>query len=81
MTTKRAIALTFGIIAAAIGLGLLVLFWYVDPSARGAGKRATWLGQGLAIVCLIPLGGVWIMWADRFRKERERNRLSDSEMR
>lgn len=76
MTTKLAIIATVCIVLGAIVLGLAALFLFVDPNARGANDRAALLGQGVAMLCLIPLGVIWIIWAVRFRKERERKQQS-----
>jgi len=78
MTTKTAIIATVTILIGAIVLGLAVLFLFGDPSARNANQSAGLLGQGIAMVCLIPLFVIWIMWAARFRKERERKQRSRS---
>lgn len=67
MTTKAAIISTLAILAGAIILGLIVLTF-----AQLSSRNAEMLGQGLGMLTLLPLGGIWIMWADRFRKEREK---------
>lgn len=67
MTTRAALISTLAIIASALALGLLVLLF-----ARPSSRNAEMLGQGLGMLTLLPLGGIWIMWADRFRKEREK---------
>ena len=72
MTTKIAIIATVSILVGGIVLGLAVVFWLVDSNAGGVNERAELLGQGIAVICLIPLGIIWVMWAARFRKERER---------
>ena len=66
MTTKVAVIATLAIVLGSMVLGLAVLFLF----ARG--RDAELLGQGIGMLALIPIGGIWIMWADRFRKERER---------
>ena len=76
MTTKIAIIATVSIVIGVIVLGLAALFLFVDPRAPNANERAALLGQGMAMLCLIPLGVIWIMWAARFRKERERRQQS-----
>ncbi|MDZ4685262.1 MAG: hypothetical protein SH850_09235 [Planctomycetaceae bacterium] len=72
MTTKAALIATVSIMIGAIILGLSALFAFIDPTAQNANERAALLGQGMGLLCMIPLGGVWILWAARFRKERER---------
>lgn len=72
MTTKHAIIATVGILLVAFVLGLVVLFWLVESGAKGVNERAELLGQGLGILCFIPLGIIWGIWAKRFRKERDR---------
>jgi hypothetical protein len=72
MTTKTAIIATVGVVLGAIGLGLGVLFLTLDPSARDASERAARLGDGMAKLMAIPIGAIWILWAVRFRKDRER---------
>ncbi|HUQ71131.1 MAG TPA: hypothetical protein VM165_16510 [Planctomycetaceae bacterium] len=72
MTTKSALIATAMIAIGAIVLGLSATFAFVDPTARNANERAALLGQGMALLCLIPLGAIWILWAARFQKERER---------
>lgn len=78
MTTKVAVIATVSILTGAIVLGLAVLFLFLDPNTRGAEERAALLGQGIAMLCLIPLGVIWIMWAARFRREREQKQKSRS---
>ena len=72
MTTKVAIISTVAILLGALLLGFLALYLFIDPRRGDANERAAMLGQGLAMLCLLPIGGVWIMWAARFRAERER---------
>jgi hypothetical protein len=72
MTTKAAILWTVGIALGELVLGLLVLFLFVDIKAPNANQRAAALGQGFAMLSLFPLAAVWLMWAVRVRKERER---------
>ena len=72
MTTKVVLIATAVIGVGAIVLGLGLLFLFVDPNSRNAEQRAAMLGQGMAMVCLVPLAVIWIMWAVRIRKERER---------
>lgn len=74
MTTKVAILATIAILVGGTILGLAVLFLFIDPAARNANDRAAMLGQGLAVTSLIPLFVIWILWADRFRRERERKK-------
>jgi hypothetical protein len=76
MTTKVAIISTIGVVIGVIVLGFAILFLFMDPQARNANERASMLGQGLAMLCMIPLGGIWITWAARFRKEREQRQRS-----
>lgn len=76
MTTKAAVIATVGIVIGAIVLGLVALFFLVDTNARGATERAGLVGQGAAMLCLIPLAVIWITWAARFRRERERKQRS-----
>lgn len=76
MTTKVAVIATVAIVIGAIVLGLGALFLFVDFNARNANDRAGQIGQGVAMLCLIPLAFVWIMWAARFRKEREKKQRS-----
>ena len=71
MTTRTAITATLCTFLGAIVLGLGMLFLFVDPSAADANARAALVGQGFAMFCMIPLGIIWIMWAVRFRKDRE----------
>lgn len=72
MTTKVAILSTIGILAGALLLGLVAMFLLVDLRSGNANQRAAMLGQGFAMLSLIPIGIVWILWAGRFRAERER---------
>ena len=72
MTTKVAIISTVGILVGVLLIGFLVLFLFVDLRSGNANERAAMLGQGFALLCLVPIGGIWIMWAARFRAERER---------
>jgi hypothetical protein len=74
MTTKAAIIATLAVVVGAILLGLVLLAVFVDPAARDAKERAELLGQGTAMLCLVPVLVIWILWAARFRKERERSR-------
>jgi cadmium resistance protein CadD (predicted permease) len=76
MTTKTAIIATVAIFVGALLLATVVLMLFIDPNARDATERAGQLGQGIGLLCLIPLGVIWIMWAARVRKERERKRMS-----
>ncbi len=69
MTTKAAIIVSVVTIVGALVVGLAVLL-FSKPSSRGAEM----LGQGLGVLALIPLFIVWILWADRFRKEREKRK-------
>jgi hypothetical protein len=66
MTTKVAIIATLVVGLVAMVLGLAVLFLFAG------GRNAELLGQAFGMLTLVPLGIIWIMWADRFRKERER---------
>jgi len=77
MTTKVAIIATVSIVIGAIVLGLAMLFLFLDPNARNAEERAALLGQGFAMLCLIPIAVIWFMWAVRVRKERERKQKAD----
>lgn len=70
MTTKTAVIATVAIVIGAMVLGLAGLFLFSRPSPR----NAEMLGQGVALLIMIPIGVIWILWADRFRKERERNK-------
>ena len=72
MTTKIAVIATAAIAVGAILIGLGLLFLFVDPNSRNAEERAAMLGQGMGLACLVPLAVIWIMWAARIRKERER---------
>lgn len=72
MTTKAAIISTVGILAGVLVLGFIALFLFVDPRSASANERAAMLGQGCALLGLFPIAVVWIMWASRFRAERER---------
>ena len=65
MTTKVAVVSTIAIILGAVVIGLGILF-------LSGGRNAELLGQGLGMLVLLPLFAIWILWADRFRKERER---------
>lgn len=76
MTTKKAIIATMCTGILALVLGIAALFLFVDFNAPNAEQRAASLGQGMAVVCAIPLAIIWIMWADRFRKDRERKQRS-----
>ena len=78
MTTKVAILSTIGIVIAELVIGLLVLFLFVDLQAPGANRRAEALGQGMAMLAVIPIGAVWVMWAVRVRKDRERKQRSQA---
>jgi hypothetical protein len=71
MTTKAAIIATLATLVGVVGVGLLLLLLFVDPNARNAQERGKLLGEGLALLCMLPLGAIWILWAARFRKERE----------
>lgn len=81
MTTKVAIIATVGILIGAMAVGFAVLYFRIDLGSGGATERAEMLGQGLGMLCLLPLGVIWIMWAARFRKERERKQRSRSSRR
>jgi hypothetical protein len=72
MTTKTAIIATVCIVIGALALGLASLFLFIDFNAADSDQRAAMLGQGMAVLCLIPVAVIWITWANRFRKERER---------
>lgn len=78
MTTKRAIIATVAILLIALVLGFGALFMFVKPSSRNANAQAAQIGQGVAGVCLVPLGIVWILWAARVRKEREEKQKKGS---
>lgn len=78
MTTKNTILVTVAIIFAMIVAGFILLFLFVNPSARNASDRAAMLGQGLAMVGLIPIFIIWMKWAVRFRKERDEKLKSRS---
>ena len=78
MTTKVALIATAAIAVGAIVLGLGLLFLFVDPNSRNAEQRAAMLGQGMAMACLVPLAVIWIMWAVRIRKDRERKQSPPS---
>jgi cadmium resistance protein CadD (predicted permease) len=71
MTTKTAIIATVAVFIGTIVLTIVVLVLFINPNARDATQRASQLGQGIGMLCLIPLGVIWIMWAARVRKERE----------
>lgn len=72
MTTKTAIIATVAIFIGALAITIVVLVLFINPNSRNAAERASQLGQGVGMACLIPLGAIWIMWAARVRKERER---------
>ena len=71
MTTKAAIIATAAILIGVIVLGLGAVFLFIDRRALNANERAAMLGQGMAMLCMIPLFIVWVMWAARFRQERD----------
>lgn len=72
MTTKAAILWTLGVVLGEMALGLLVLFLFIDVNSASANRRAAALGQGFAMLSLLPVGAIWLMWAAGVRKERER---------
>jgi len=78
MTTKVAILSSVGIVLGVIVLGLGLLAVFVDPATRSGMARAEMLGQGLAMLALLPLGAIWILWASRVRKEREQKQVDQS---
>ena len=78
MTTKTAVVATVAIVLAAIAGGFALLWFFVDPNAPGAKQRSEMLGQGLAFLTLVPLFIIWVLWAARFRQERERKQQSRS---
>lgn len=79
MTMKAALIASLAIMSEAIEVGLVLLFLFVDPRAANANERAALLGQGVAMLCLVPLAVIWIKWAAEYRKERERLRSSRPE--
>ena len=80
MTTKKAIIATLLILVVALGVGLLMLFLFVDPNTRAGKARAALLGQGMAILSLVPIGIIWFAWALRVRKARDRAKLEASHL-
>jgi hypothetical protein len=66
MTTKTAIFASLSILAAAVVVGLALLFFF--------SANPTLLGQGMAMLTFVPLLVIWVMWADQFRKEREKRK-------
>jgi integral membrane sensor domain MASE1 len=74
MTTKHAVIATTAILFGAIVVGLTVLFLFIDLSDPDASERIDRLGSGFGMLCLFPLGVIWIKWAARFRKEREKEK-------
>jgi hypothetical protein len=71
MKTKTAVLSSLGVVLAALVLSVVLLVGFVNPNSRRAAERAALLGQGVGLLCLIPLGGIWLLWAARVRKERE----------
>ena len=69
MTTKVAVISTIATILGALVIGLVILF-LVKPSSR----NAEMLGQGIGFATMAPLLVIWVLWADRFRKEREKRK-------
>lgn len=74
MTTKAAILASMATVVGAIVLSILFLVIFIKPSSPGAQRRAGQLGQAVGMVTLLPLGGIWIAWAARVRKEREKKK-------
>lgn len=72
MSTKAACLTSIGIALGALLIGLGLVFAFVDINAPGAQARAGAIGQGMAFLCLVPLAVIWLMWANRVRRERER---------
>jgi hypothetical protein len=60
---------------AAIATGIVAALVFINPSDPRAGDRAALLGQGFAFVTLIPLFVIWILWADRLRKQRQQRQV------
>lgn len=71
MTTKKAVILTFVLGAAAMALGLALMFAMVDINSSGADKKAAVLGQIVGFVTVIPVTAVWILWGLQMRKQNE----------
>lgn len=74
MTTKSAVICTIAIFVATLILSVALIALFIDPRSPAATQRAGQLGQAVGIVCLLPLGAVWISWAARVRKEREQQK-------
>ena len=68
MTTKAAILSSLATVLVVMVLGLATLFFIGKPSSR----KAEMLGQGFAMLTILPLGGIWLAWAAKFRKDRDR---------
>ena len=74
MTTKAAIIATAVVFGVALILSIALLVMFVNPNSANANERAGQLGQGMAMLCLFPLAGIWIMWAARVRQERDKKK-------
>jgi cadmium resistance protein CadD (predicted permease) len=74
MTTKAAIIATIVTFVATIVVSIILLVVFVNPRSARANERASQLGQGVGMACLLPLGGIWISWAARRRKQREQKK-------
>jgi hypothetical protein len=74
MTTKAAIIATIATLVLTIVVSIILMVVFINPNSASAKRRASQLGEGVGIVCLIPLGGIWIAWAARVRKEREQRK-------
>lgn len=73
MTTKWVVILTITLGAAAMVIGLALMFAIVDINSSGAKKKGAALGQIVGVVTVIPIAVVWIMWGLQMRKQNEQN--------
>jgi cadmium resistance protein CadD (predicted permease) len=71
MKLKTAIISSVGIAIGALVLGIVLCLLFINPNASNANERASMIGQGIGTLCMFPLFVIWILWAARFRKERD----------
>jgi ABC-type antimicrobial peptide transport system permease subunit len=70
MTTKIAVIASVVSVVAAMVIGLVITFLFAGTTSQ----NAQMIGQGMGMLTLVPLLVIWVLWADRFRKEREKRR-------